>query len=481
MIGAARDTIMDEETIWGRANLGFGKAILLTMIVTLLLQGCAFTTPLLPLTPTSSRPISPTSTHTPVSTEKPELTGTPFLASTPTPTPLPIVSLIRLPPRPIHLLPLPTVEVPIPTPMATTRLGREGRVRIAFTKDNDREIWTMALDGSQMRLVVKCEDDTGLNLCEIGIVRGSPDGKKMAYAYYPEGLAGYGQETVLAYVNVSDGEETTLLKRDGPSISSLVWSPDSAKLAFSEWNQRKEPSNEHGTWLIDLCIGQCELLLPWVGSEWGSQDVEVVFANVGWSPDENFLVVLIGSAAPEGESIIGTYIAGRAGGELKLIKSGCSLAGWSPDRKRILFNCSQPQGTEIWMTNADGAEGLCLTPEGIEDTTTNNSWSPDGKHLLVLSIPERDFYLWPCIPYHLWLVSADGNDRRQLTFDDDFCEGSAFWSPDGTRIIFQRYQRDMVEGKQSHPWSVWSISPDGSDLKKLADGKLCDIFVEEAP
>ncbi|MDY7039874.1 MAG: hypothetical protein SVX38_03320 [Chloroflexota bacterium] len=365
--------------------------------------------------------------------------------------------------------------------MATTRLGREGRVRIAFTKDNDREIWTMALDGSQMRLVVKCEDDTGLNLCEIGIVRGSPDGKKMAYAYYPEGLAGYGQETVLAYVNVSDGEETTLLKRDGPSISSLVWSPDSAKLAFSEWNQRKEPSNEHGTWLIDLCIGQRELLLPWVGSEWGSQDVEVVFANVGWSPDENFLVVLIGSAAPEGESIIGTYIAGRAGGELKLIKSGCSLAGWSPDRKRILFNCSQPQGTEIWMTNADGAEGLCLTPEGIEDTTTNNSWSPDGKHLLVLSIPERDFYLWPCIPYHLWLVSADGNDRRQLTFDDDFCEGSAFWSPDGTRIIFQRYQRDMVEGKQSHPWSVWSISPDGSDLKKLADGKLCDIFVEEAP
>jgi len=477
---------MDEEPIWGRANLGFGRAILLTMIGALLLQGCAFTTLLPPLTPTSSRPISPTSTHTPVPTDKPELTGTPFLASTPTPTPLPIVSLIRLPLRPINLLPLPTVEVPIPTPMAATRPRKEGRVRIAFTKDNDREIWTMALDGGQMRQVVKCEDYTGLNLCEIGIVRVSPDGKKMAYAYYPES---YAQGTVLACINTDGSDDVSLLKTAPPiasmptgfPMSSLIWSPDSTKLAFSEWNRRKETSNEHGTWLIDLSTGQRKLLLPWIGSEWGSQDIEVVFANVGWSPDGNFLVILIGSAAPEGGSIIGTYIAGREGGELKLIKSGCSLAGWSPDRKRILFDCIQPQGTEIWITNADGSEGLCLTPEGIEDTTTNNPWSPDGKHLLVLSIPERDFYLWPCIPYHLWLVSADGNDRRQLTFDDDFCDGPAFWSPDGTRIIFQRHQRDMVEGKQTHPWSIWSISPDGSDLKKLADGKLCDIFVEGAP
>lgn len=364
----------------------------------------------------------------------------------------------------------------MPTVAAPPQLREEGKTRIAFIKNG--AIWTMALDSSQMRQVVECKGHTGL--CYIEMVSVSPDGGKIAYAYYPEGGAQYGQETVLACINSDGSEETTLLKRTGPSISSLVWSPASTKLAFSEWNQTREPSNEHGTWLIDLKTGQHTLLLPWIGSEWGHHDTDVAFAEVRWSPDGNLLIVLIGSVAPEGGGSVNTYIADPEGRELKLIKSGCSLIEWSPDRKRILFNCGQPLwwGTEVWMTNTDGSGTLCLTPKEIWDGATNNPWSPDGKYILVLSLREEDFDLWPCIPYHLWIVNVDDKARRQLTSDDNFCEGSAFWSPDGTRIVFQRIQRCELENDR---WSIWSIKPDGSALKKLADGRLCDVFLDGDP
>jgi DNA-binding CsgD family transcriptional regulator len=61
----------------------------------------------------------------------------------------------------------------------------------------------------------------------------------------------------------------------------------------------------------------------------------------------------------------------------------------------------------------------------------------------------------------IWLMNADGSDKRQLTSDDDFRDERPLWSLDGSRILFLRL---TAEGGAS----LWLMSEDGSP-KKLVD------------
>lgn len=59
---------------------------------------------------------------------------------------------------------------------------------------------------------------------------------------------------------------------------------------------------------------------------------------------------------------------------------------------------------------------------------------------------------------HLWRVSVDGKDARQLTFGE-VADRSPRWSPDGTRIAFLR-----TKDKQTQ---IWMMSADGGEARPL--------------
>jgi Tol biopolymer transport system component len=89
--------------------------------------------------------------------------------------------------------------------------------------------------------------------------------------------------------------------------------------------------------------------------------------------------------------------------------------------------------TDIWRINADGTGAVNLTDHPAIYAGVN--LSPDGRTLAFHSDRES-----PTLSTHIWLMATDGTNLRRFT-----PQGSTFaprWSPDGTRIAYQKNDPD---------------------------------------
>ena len=138
---------------------------------------------------------------------------------------------------------------------------------------------------------------------------------------------------------------------------------------------------------------------------------------------------------------------------------------WSPDGTMIGFTDG---GARIM--NADGTGRRKLID--IAGDTKFVSWSPDGtkvafalhtpwvRQAVIDGKPAFDAIgraIWDIQHDHVYVVNIDGSDLVELTKDlrDFNCYGAA-WSPDGTKISFER-----LEG---HIWSqIYVVNVDGTN------------------
>src|SRR5437667_2615801 len=61
-------------------------------------------------------------------------------------------------------------------------------------------------------------------------------------------------------------------------------------------------------------------------------------------------------------------------------------------------------------------------------------------------------------------MNADGSNQRRLTFTPGY-DGGPFFSPDGQRIIWRRFERDGVTA------DIYTMKTDGSDVHRITDFK----------
>ena len=126
---------------------------------------------------------------------------------------------------------------------------------------------------------------------------------------------------------------------------------------------------------------------------------------------------------------------------------------------------------EIYVTHPNGGDLTRLTNSRGYDA--EGSYSPDGEWIVFASnrnaynrdLSEEHKRLLEMDPSYfidLFIMRADGSELRQLT-DVPGYDGGPFFFPDGSRIIWRRFDESGLLA------DVWSMKPDGSDQRQLTD------------
>jgi Tol biopolymer transport system component len=120
-----------------------------------------------------------------------------------------------------------------------------------------------------------------------------------------------------------------------------------------------------------------------------------------WSPDSQWLAVLIGDEQPD------LALVNIDSGETRMIAADPALdlyPTWSPDGSRLAFVSDRDGNREIYLTSPDGTSLINLTNNPAYDS--NPVWSPSGRHIAFLS--NRDNGLG------LYAMDADGSNPTKI-------------------------------------------------------------------
>lgn len=109
---------------------------------------------------------------------------------------------------------------------------------------------------------------------------------------------------------------------------------------------------------------------------------------------------------------------------------------WSPDSKHISFTSTRSGEWNIHIINVETQEVQGLTRDMNGRSSGRATWSPDGKKIAYVSTQRK--------PYQetIYIVDADGTNRRRFTRPVAARHASLRWSPDGKRILYCETKRE---------------------------------------
>ena len=380
------------------------------------------------------------------------------------------------------------------------------RVESLTSQGNQASYPSLAPSGDLFVYQAMDGDDTDIFLQRVGGQRpinltADHDGADRRPAVSPDGQR-------VVFESERSGGGIYVMGTTGESVRRVVdrghdpaWSPDGTRIVYttSYWTDPSGRNTEGVLWAVDVDGGAPRRItdpsMDAVQPDWSPDGRRIVFWSVGspsgrrdvWSigADGEGLVRLTDDEpldysprfGPDGGSVwfvsnrTGTYNLWRLdvdartnqpiGEPVPQTMPNDELARIDVKADRVVFAAPNHggQAVRIDLPTRPGEPGTIRPLTRGTLFVQRPVLSPDGTRIAFNTPVGAGFQ-------DIYLVDADGSDRRRLT-EDPFRDRGVAWHPDGERLIFYT--------DRSGTYEIWTMRVDGSDARQISDIAERDI------
>ncbi len=212
------------------------------------------------------------------------------------------------------------------------------------------DIWVINPDGSSP---TRLTETVGQN----GRAAWSPDGSKIAFTSTRGG--GGALDKAEIWVMNADGSGQKALTSDGAFANTPSWSPDGSKIVFQ--------SNRDGTDQLYVMNADGSGIVRLTNGAWADQDPS-------WSPDGSQIVFQSNRDAADPSKLdqpgFEIYVMNADGSSPQRLTNNSAFDGrasWSPGSAQIIFDSRRDGDEEVYIMNRDGSAQTNVTKNGAED------------------------------------------------------------------------------------------------------------------
>jgi Tol biopolymer transport system component len=220
--------------------------------------------------------------------------------------------------------------------------------------------------------------------------------------------------TLIGRIVFDNHDDIWSIKADGTGLTRLTdspwpefdpaWSPDGTRIAY-----RSEPNDEPELWLMNADGSDPHRLAIGGFPAWSADGSRILYA----SPDFPSAIAIMNADGSGQHRVPNTA-------------NGCEYPSWSPDEKRIAFNCNPTGDHVMYIVDVDGSRLVDLSSVG---EGWQVAWSRDGNSILFASGRDHDQAGYDDI----YVMRPDGSGVQRLTHSLGYTPA---WSPDGRYIVF---------------------------------------------
>jgi Tol biopolymer transport system component/DNA-binding winged helix-turn-helix (wHTH) protein len=293
----------------------------------------------------------------------------------------------------------------------------------------------------------------------------SPDGGTMAYVNEVDG------HPQIWLKSVTDGRATQLTFLNGVGLGRTRWSPTGDQILFNYaggiWSV--SPLGGAPRQLIQygmnasLSADGQQLVYEGLGVPNGDRGIWIAKldgTNARHVLEKQFNLAGAPAVSPDGRSIVffqshggpmgDFWVVPAAGGPARRLTFDDAEGGtptWTPDGRFIIFSSERTGSRTLWRIPAVGGEPEAITSGAGEDS--DPQISADGKRLIYTNVRNS---------FSLELLDTRAASKRTLMQSRTLVGGPRF-SPDGRRVAFFQHVAGDVH--------VFTISADGNDLRQV--------------